>query len=112
MPRFIDLSHPIEDGMDAYPGLPSPRIDAHLDHAASRAHYDGKAGFYIGRVEMVGNLGTYIDSPFHRYPDREDLSRLSLDRIAAVPGPDTLVPKPSRQAFGCGRFASSRSSEK
>ncbi len=84
--RFIDLSHPIEDGMNAYPGLPSPRIGAHLDHTTSRPHYDDKAGFYIGRVEMVGNVGTYIDSPFHRYPDREDLSRLPLERIAALPG--------------------------
>ena len=70
MPRFIELSHPLEDGMAAYPGLPRPKIGAHIDHAASRPHYDDQAEFYLGRIEMACNVGTYIDSPFHRYPDR------------------------------------------
>ncbi len=103
MRRFVDLSHPIADGMDAYPGLPPPRIDAHLDHAASRPHYDGKAAFYIGRVAMVGNVGTYIDSPFHRYPDREDLARLPLERIAGLPGAalDAVIAADRSVALAC-----------
>ena len=84
--RFVELSHAIRDGMKAYPGLPAARIEAILDHAASRAHYQGQAAFYLGRVEMPGNIGTYIDSPFHRYPDRADLSQLPLDAVAGLPG--------------------------
>ncbi len=86
MPRFIELSHPLEDGMAAYPGLPRPNIGAHIDHAASRPHYDDQAEFYLGRIEMACNVGTYIDSPFHRYPDRADLSAIPLDAVAGLPG--------------------------
>ncbi len=79
MPRFIELSHPLEDGMAAYPGLPRPKIGAHIDHAASRPHYDDQAEFYLGRIEMACNVGTYIDSPFHRYPGRAVLVKSGWD---------------------------------
>lgn len=35
---------------------------------------------------MVGNTGTYIDAPFHRYADGYDLAGLALDRVSNVPG--------------------------
>ncbi|MGA2627716.1 MAG: cyclase family protein [Candidatus Bathyarchaeia archaeon] len=84
--RFIDLSHSIEDGMKAYPGFPSPKIQAFLTREDSRPHYDGKAEFYIGKVEMVGNVGTYLDSPFHRHAKGLDLSQIPLESIAGVAG--------------------------
>ena len=31
---------------------------------------------------MVANTGTYLDSPFHRYPDGRDLSQLELGSLA------------------------------
>src|ERR671919_1764422 len=83
--RVIDLSHELSDGMAAYPGLPSPRIGPHLDHAQSRSNYDGDE-FFLGRVEMPANVGTYLDAPFHRFPDREDLSQLPLDRLVGIEG--------------------------
>ncbi len=83
---FIELSHPIENGMPAYPGFPSPQVGAFLTHEESRPRYRGYAEFYIGRVEMVGNTATYLDSPFHRYPDREDLSRIALEQVAGLEG--------------------------
>ena len=86
MPTFVDLSHPLEDGMAAYPGLPPARIEAILDHEASRERYAGKAEFFLGRVELSCNTGTYVDAPFHRYPDREDLARLAIERLAGLPG--------------------------
>jgi arylformamidase len=84
--KFIELSHTLEDGMMAYPGLPRPKIGAFLDHEASRSRYNDQAEFYLGRVEMVCNLGTYLDSPFHRYPDGLDLSQIPLERVAGLPG--------------------------
>jgi kynurenine formamidase len=84
--RFIDLSHAIEDGMKAYPGFPSPKIQAFLTREDSRSHYDGKAEFYIGKVDMVGNVGTYVDSPFHRHAEGLDLSQIPLESIAGVAG--------------------------
>jgi kynurenine formamidase len=86
MKRFVELNHILEDGMVAYPGLPSPKIGAFLDHEASRSRYNDQAEFYLGRVEMVCNLGTYLDSPFHRYPDGRDLSQIPLERVAGIPG--------------------------
>jgi arylformamidase len=86
MKRFIELSHVIEDGAGAYPGLPQPSIGAHLDHEQSRSRYDGKAEFYLGRIETVTNVGTYIDSPFHRFRDGEDLAAVGLDRVADLSG--------------------------
>ena len=84
--RFIDLSHSIEDDMKAYPGFPSPKIQAFLTREDSRSHYDGKAEFHIGKVEMVGNVGTYLDSPFHRHAKGFDLSQIPLESIAGVAG--------------------------
>jgi arylformamidase len=83
---FIDLSHPIEDGMAAYPGLPPVRIFAILDHDASRERYAGQAEFLLGGAELAGNTGTYLDAPFHRFRDREDLARLPLETVVGLPG--------------------------
>jgi len=82
--RFVDLSHTIEDGMITYKGFPAPLVCDHLSHVASRAKYAPGTEFQIGRVEMVGNTGTYIDSPYHRYADGKDVAGLALDAIAAL----------------------------
>ena len=86
MGKFIELNHVLMDGMQAYPGLPSPKIGAYLDHEASRDHYAGQAEFFLGRVDMVCNIGTYLDSPFHRHRGQADLSQIPLERVAGVPG--------------------------
>jgi kynurenine formamidase len=86
MRKFVELNHPLEDGMKAYPGFPSPKIGSFLDHKASRPHYNRMAEFYIGKVEMVCNVGTYLDSPFHRYPEGRDLSCIPLEMLAGIPG--------------------------
>ena len=82
----IDLSHPITDGMVTYPGLPGPVLSAHLTREASRERYAPGIEFHIGHISMVGNTGTYLDTPFHRFPDGWDLADLDLDSLAAVPG--------------------------
>ncbi len=86
MGRLVELNHILQDGMQPYPGLPSPKIGAHLDHDASRSHYGDQAEFYLGRVEMVCNVGTYLDSPFHRHRDQADLAQIPLERVAGLPG--------------------------
>jgi arylformamidase len=84
--RFIDLSHTIESGMITYKGLPAPLICDHLSREQSRSIYAPGTEFQIGRIEMVSNTGTYLDTPFHRYADGVDLSGLSLESIADLPG--------------------------
>jgi kynurenine formamidase len=79
---LIDLSHSVEHGMVTYKGLPAPIICDYLSRDASRARYAAGTEFQIGKIEMVANTGTYIDSPFHRYADGRDLSELELESLA------------------------------
>jgi kynurenine formamidase len=86
MPRLIDLSHTVEDGMITYKGLPAPIVCDFLSREASRGHYAPGVEFHIGKIEMVANTGTYLDSPFHRYADGNDLSQLDLAMLAELDG--------------------------
>lgn len=79
--RFLDVSHTIEHGMITYKGFPAPIVCDWRSRADSRAIYDG-AEFQIGKIEMIANTGTYVDSPFHRYADGKDLSELPLESVA------------------------------
>jgi len=83
---FVDVSHEVEDGMITYRGLPAPVIKDFLSREESRKHYEEGTEFHIGRIEMVANTGTYLDSPFHRYSDGRDLSQLPLSSIADLDG--------------------------
>ncbi len=80
--RLIDVSHTVEHGMITYKGLPAPVICDFLSREASRARYAAGTEFQIGKIEMVANTGTYVDSPFHRYPDGKDLAALPLSSLA------------------------------
>jgi arylformamidase len=84
--RLVDLSHRLRSGMPTYPGLPSPRIEPLISHAASRATYGGHAEFEITRLFLVGNTGTYLDSPYHRDAGASDLADLPLEATTALPG--------------------------
>lgn len=86
MPRIIDLSHSLEHGMITYKGLPAPVICDYWSREASKSHYSEGTTFHIGKIEMVANTGTYVDSPFHRYADGKDLSELPLESLADLEG--------------------------
>jgi len=83
---FIDVCHTIHDGMITYKGLPPPAITDHLTRERSRDFYAPGTEFHIGRIDMVANTGTYLDSPFHRYADGQDLSELELGSLANLEG--------------------------
>jgi kynurenine formamidase len=84
--RLIDVSHEIADGLVTYKGLPAPVVCDFLTRAESRAHYAAGTEFHIGRIKMVANTGTYLDTPFHRYADGADTAQLALDRVADLEG--------------------------
>jgi arylformamidase len=84
--KLIDVSHTVEHGMVTYKGLPGPAISDHLSREESKNYYDSGTTFQIGRIEMVANTGTYLDSPFHRYPDGTDLAGLDLHSLANLEG--------------------------
>jgi kynurenine formamidase len=84
--QLIDVCHTVEDGMITYKGLPAPVITDHLTRENSRKVYAPGTEFHIGKIEMVANTGTYLDSPFHRYADGTDLSGLDLYSVANLDG--------------------------
>jgi kynurenine formamidase len=84
--RIVDLSHVIEHGMTTYPGLPGPHICDFWTREGSAVNYDDGSSFQIGRIDMVANTGTYLDSPFHRYAEGKDLSELPLESLADLLG--------------------------
>jgi arylformamidase len=83
---LIDLSHTVEAGVVTYKGLPAPIICDYLSREASRKIYEPGTEFQIGKIEMVANTGTYLDSPFHRYADGIDMSELRLEQLAGLSG--------------------------
>jgi kynurenine formamidase len=84
--ELIDVCHSIEDGMITYHGLPAPVITDHLSREASRDKYAPGTEFHIGKIEMVANTGTYLDTPFHRYARGRDLAGLDLYSVANLDG--------------------------
>ncbi len=101
---IVDLSHPLEPGMPSYPGLPIPRFHVFLSHdeAAQQKHYGEGTTFQIATYELGGNTGTYLDAPFHRHPDGEDLARLPLGKMVNLPG--VLVTVKGDGAIGAEHF--------
>jgi kynurenine formamidase len=90
--KLIDLSHEVEHGMITYKGLPAPIICDFLSREDSRRHYTAGTEFNIGKIEMVANTGTYVDSPFHRFADGIDLSELPLESLVDLEGIVIRVP--------------------
>ena len=91
--------------MITYPGLPGPVICDYLSRERSREMYAPGVEFQIGRIDMVANTGTYVDSPFHRYADGTDLAGLALESLADL---DAVV---VRAPMGLGRAISPRAFE-
>lgn len=83
--RLVELNHVIQPGMTTYPGLPGPDVTPHLTREDSRASYADGTEFAIDRISLVGNTGTYLDTPYHRFAGGGDLSGLALERVADLP---------------------------
>jgi kynurenine formamidase len=82
--RLVDLSHTITNGLVTYKGLPAPLICDYLSREASKRVYAEGTTFQIGKIDMVANTGTYLDSPFHRFETGTDISGLALTQVAGL----------------------------
>ena len=101
--KLVDLSHEVDHGMITYKGLPAPIICDFLSREESRSHYAEGTTFHIGKIEMIANTGTYVDSPFHRFADGIDLSELPLESLANLEG--IVVHAPAhRRGISAGAF--------
>jgi arylformamidase len=89
---LIDLSHDFADGM---PGFSLRRegevrqftasIRPFVTHEDSAPFYDGQASFEITEISFQTSIGTYLDSPRHRWPERRDIAGLTLEDVI-LPG--------------------------
>jgi kynurenine formamidase len=84
--RVVDLSHPIDAQVPMFPGHPPPAVEEFLSRAASERNYAAGTSFVIHRYTFLGNTGAYLDAPFHRYADGDDLSVLDLAKTVDLPG--------------------------
>src|SRR5882672_3984599 len=102
--RLIDVSHVIEDGMITYKGLPAPLVCDFLSRERSRSLYAPGTEFHIGKIEMVANTGTYLDSPFHRYANGKDLAELPLEHLANLDAVTITADLSKGRAIGRSAF--------
>src|SRR5687768_3219201 len=103
--RLVDLSHTIEHGTVTLKGFPAPLICDYLSREASRAVYAEGTEFHIGRIDMIANTGTYVDSPFHRYADGKDLSELPLESLADLDAVVVRATERDGRAIDAAAFA-------
>lgn len=78
--RVVDLSIPVSDGMDAFPGEPTARFRPFSTHDDS--------GIEMWHVDLFSQLGTHVDAPSHFIPGAPASERMPL---AAMIGPVTVV---------------------
>lgn len=86
---FIELSHYFENDM---PGFRvknpdgstiqySAKIYPFRTHQQTAPLFDNKASFEITQMEFQTSVGTYLDSPYHRYENSRDIGSLTLDEL-------------------------------
>ena len=102
--RLIDLSHEIEDGMVTYPGLPAPKIRDWLSRDRSTTRYAPGTTFQMGMIDLLANTGTYIDAPWHRFEQGQDVAGYALEAVADLDGVVVAVTERGR-AIDADAFA-------
>ena len=83
---IVDLSHPITRDGFVYPGFPAPEVVQFRAHSRKGKPYGPHTSFAMTRVNAVMNIGTYIDSPFHRHEKGADFTGVPLERLVNLPG--------------------------
>jgi kynurenine formamidase len=81
----VELSHIIREGLVTYPGLPAPTIQPFLTREDSKSRYAPGTEFAMDLLTLIGNTGTYLDSPWHRYDGGTDLAGLGLETLVDLP---------------------------
>jgi arylformamidase len=76
-----------------------------LTRLASREHYAGGTEFAIDELTLIGNTSTYLDAPYHRYPDGADLSSVSLARTVDLPAVVVRVTGAQQPGIDVGALA-------
>ncbi len=85
--HLVDLSQTIEPGIPLFSATaPQPKIYPWQSHAQA-----ANSGNYLGctceitEVRLLTSIGTYIDSPYHFFPEKSAVEALSLNQLV-LPG--------------------------
>jgi kynurenine formamidase len=85
--NLIDLSQIIEPGIPLFSATaPQPKIYPWQSHAQA-----ANSGRYLGctceitEVRLLTSVGTYLDSPYHFYPEKNAIDALKLQQLV-LPG--------------------------
>lgn len=81
MPRIIDVSVPVGQGMLTYPGDPVVSVDRVSDMSAGAASN-------LSLLSMSTHAGTHVDPPIHFVADGVTIDRVPLDTLV---GPARLI---------------------
>jgi arylformamidase len=103
--QLVELSHVMRAGMITYPGLPALVITPYLTREDSRERYAPGTEFAIDQLTMVGNTGTYLDSPYHRFSDGADLAAVPLVRTVGLPAVVIRVTDARHRGITAGELA-------
>jgi arylformamidase len=103
--QLVELSHVIRAGMITFPGLPGPQINPYMTREASREHYAPGTEFAIDELTIIGNTGTYLETPHHRFPNGADLSSIALGRTVDVPAAIVRVTDAHERGIDVGTLA-------
>ncbi|ELY77664.1 cyclase family protein [Natrinema pallidum DSM 3751] len=69
----VDLSHPIETGMQTYPDDPAVTVRRHATH--------DDHGVRVDALECGSHTGTHVDAPIHVDPDGTPLDAYPVERF-------------------------------
>ncbi|CNC48136.1 TPA: cyclase family protein [Yersinia enterocolitica] len=75
--KYVDLNHPLETGMQTYPGLSDVQIYKTAPRYANGALIDG--------IKFLGISATYIDSPYHADEKGMKISDYPLEKLVNLP---------------------------
>ncbi|MFE2046526.1 cyclase family protein [Streptomyces sp. NPDC059477] len=94
MAPIFDLTHPLEDRTEAYPGDPGLTMET--------VHQHSERGYWVTLVKTGSHVGTHVDAPFHVLAEGRTVDELDLDHLV---GPATVVAVPHAVADGSIRLA-------
>ncbi len=70
---MYDLTHPITDGMQTYPGDPPVRVSQAADMETD--------GYRATDLHVRSHTGTHVDAPAHTEPDGKSLDAIPIERF-------------------------------
>lgn len=90
MTEYLDLTHPFYEGMPGFK-MKHPETGELLQYGCKifpfrtreqmAPNYSPGVSFEITQFEFQSSVGTYLDSPYHRYANGRDIGSLELNEL-------------------------------